>query len=374
MASPLPSLTWRSVPLHISGLSRSYSALECKLSPLQWHHRVQQPSSVIHLRVPHARYAHSRKSLLKVWADNKAYPMNSWTSKTNERESENQSGQTANRNLLLKLLIVAVIVAAVYTIFAALQPQSSIMIMGTKPVSTGPYYKLRLFGREMLIGERSPGWIYFWLLMAAGFGLFVSEEALNVWVGAVLARTLTFDRSWSSFVTSVSANGFYISSTMFWVYWGVCISDMIPFYAGRFAAQMKAGEALRKKVGVSEEKLKSISQTVQRYGNLIGFVERFSLGVRNPTAFVAGAMGVSPDKFFTGVCLGAVITMPLQMGVGCVLREHPMKALAGVAATVAAWTVLPYVAAGIASVAFVVWNKLPHQNQGTSTSPENMED
>jgi hypothetical protein len=25
-------------------------------------------------------------------------------------------------------------------------------------------------------------WVYFFLLMAAGFGLFVSEEALNVWV------------------------------------------------------------------------------------------------------------------------------------------------------------------------------------------------
>ena len=25
-------------------------------------------------------------------------------------------------------------------------------------------------------------WVYFWLLMAAGFGLFISEEALNVWV------------------------------------------------------------------------------------------------------------------------------------------------------------------------------------------------
>lgn len=25
-------------------------------------------------------------------------------------------------------------------------------------------------------------WIYFWLLVAAGFGLFISEEALNIWV------------------------------------------------------------------------------------------------------------------------------------------------------------------------------------------------
>ncbi|MCO5608987.1 hypothetical protein L7F22_063207 [Adiantum nelumboides] len=161
---------------------------------------------------------------------------------------------------------------------------------------------------------------------------------------------------------------------MFWVYWGVCISDMIPFYAGHFAAQTKAGDTLRKKVGVSEEKLKRISQSVQRFGNLIGFVERFSLGVRNPTAFVAGAMGVSPDKFFTGVCLGALITMPLQMSVGCALREHPVKASAGVAAAVAAWTVLPYIAAAIASISFVVWNKLPRQNCRTSTSSRNMGD
>ncbi|MCO5573296.1 hypothetical protein L7F22_027065 [Adiantum nelumboides] len=150
----------------------------------------------------------------------------------------------------------------------------------------------------------------------------------------VLARTLTFDSLWRGFVTSVSENRLYIFWTMFWVYWGVCISDMIPFYAGRFAAQTKAGDTLRKKVGLSEEKLKMISQSVQRFRNLIGFVERFWLGVRNPTAFVAGAMGVSPDKFFTGVCLGALITMPLQMGVGCALREHPVKASAGVAAAI----------------------------------------
>ena len=28
-------------------------------------------------------------------------------------------------------------------------------------------------------------WGYFWLLMAAGFGLFVSEEAMNVWVSLI---------------------------------------------------------------------------------------------------------------------------------------------------------------------------------------------
>lgn len=28
-------------------------------------------------------------------------------------------------------------------------------------------------------------WVYFWLLMAAGCGLFISEEALNIWVCAL---------------------------------------------------------------------------------------------------------------------------------------------------------------------------------------------
>ncbi|KAI5078799.1 hypothetical protein GOP47_0006470 [Adiantum capillus-veneris] len=372
MAAPSPSLAWHEAPLRSSRLCFSNSAMEWKLSSLRWHH-VHQPPLVIRFAVQHSRYACLRRSLFEVRAE-KDSQWNSWIPEANERGLENKSSQISHSNLLLKLLIVAVVVAAVFTLFAAFQPQSGFTMMGTKVARIDPHYKIRLLGRELLIGERSPGWIYFWLLMAAGFGLFVSEEALNVWVGAVLARTLIFDSSWRAFSTSVFENGLYIFSTVFWVYWGVCISDMIPFYAGRFAAQTKAGDTLRKKVGVSEEKLKSISQSVQRYGNLIGFVERFSVGVRNPTAFMAGAMGVSPDKFFAGVCLGALITLPLQMGVGCILREHPVRALAGVATAVAAWTVFPYIAAAIASIAFVVWNKMPLQNRGRSSPSRNMEE
>lgn len=272
-----------------------------------------------------------------------------------------ESGQAVDQNFLLNLLIMAVIGAAVFTVFTALQVRLSNTLVGTELAEAGPHYKLRLLGKNILIGERCPGWVYFWLLMAAGLGLFVSEEALNVWVGATLARSLTFNGLWMDLITSVSANGSYIFSTLFWVYWGVCISDMIPFYAGRFASQTKAGDTIRKKVGVNEKKLRSILQTVQRYGNLIGFVERFSLGVRNPTSFIAGAMRVAPDKFFTGVCVGALITMPLQMVVGFLLRERPMAGLAVVAAAVGAWTVLPYLAAGMASIVFVIRNRVAHQ-------------
>lgn len=101
--------------------------------------------------------------------------------------------------------------------------------------------------------------------MAAGFGLFVSEEALNVWVcplywyprlcsssiptlfrtcttlylfilhsgfivdncidffmmqvGISLARTLCLDGTWQSLVNSFSTNASYIISTVLWVYW-----------------------------------------------------------------------------------------------------------------------------------------------------------
>ncbi|GKA89540.1 SNARE associated Golgi protein [Tanacetum coccineum] len=113
---------------------------------------------------------------------------------------------------------------------------------------------------------------------------------------------------------------------------GVCISDMIPFYLGRLFKKSSASDDL----GINEDK--ALGHTiVQRYGNLIGFVERFSLGVRNPTAFFAGALGISPECFFAGVCCGGLITLPVQLGIGFLLRERHIFALATVATVVAVW-------------------------------------
>lgn len=62
---------------------------------------------------------------------------------------------------------------------------------------------------------------YFALLMAAGCGLFVSEEALNVWVGGSLGRCLVIDGTREALMRSLHANGAYIASVIFWVYWCV---------------------------------------------------------------------------------------------------------------------------------------------------------
>lgn len=131
---------------------------------------------------------------------------------------------------------------------------------------------------------------------------------------------------------------------------------MVPFYAGKLAA--RSGDQLSQKLGVSKEKYEQVTGNVQRYGNLIGFVERFSIGVRNPTSFLAGVAGISPAKFFAGVCAGGLITLPLQMSVGFALRERPVAALAGVAAVVGTWTVFPYAVAAILSLYYLVLRKL----------------
>ncbi|XP_020109861.1 uncharacterized protein LOC109725180 isoform X2 [Ananas comosus] len=215
----------------------------------------------------------------------------------------------------------------------------------SNPLPSPVGFTLELFGNKIVLPERTLGWIYFWLLMAAGCGLFISEEALNIWVGISLARSLSLNGNWQTLATSLSANAHFIVSTVLWVYWGVCISDMIPFYLGRAFRQTKASENLLSKLGIGKEKALSITRVVQKYGNLIGFVERFSLGVRNPTAFLAGALGISADCFFAGVCCGGLITLPLQLAVGFLLRERPVVALASVAAAVGIWTIFPYLIA-----------------------------
>lgn len=220
-------------------------------------------------------------------------------------------------------------------------------------VTSSVGFSFKAFGYRVLLPQFAPGWIYFWLLIAAGCGLFISEEALNIWVGITLARKLCLDGTWKSFAASFSSNAPYIISTVLWVYWGVCISDMIPFYLGKLFRHSGVSDDLCSKLGIGKEKVMNITQAVQRYGNLSGFVERFSLGVRNPTSFLAGAMGVSPECFFVGVCCGGLITLPVQLAIGFLLRERPIFALATVATVVGIWTIFPYAVA--ASTAFFLY-------------------
>ncbi|KAI4329870.1 hypothetical protein MLD38_028205 [Melastoma candidum] len=270
---------------------------------------------------------------------------------------------------------VAVGLAVIFTILSVVIKQNSsgpsfaFQILRDNPSSSAEAthigFSFKLFGYRIFLPESAPGYVYFWLLMAAGCGLFVSEEALNIWVGISLARMLSLDGSWQLFVESFSKNAPQILSTIFWVYWGVCISDMIPFYLGWFFNQSGASQDVSAKLGIGKEKALSIARLVQKYGNLIGFVERFSIGVRNPTAFLAGALGISPEFFFAGVCCGGLITLSIQLALGLLLRERPLFALASVATAVGIWTVIPYAAAACTALFIYLQRRYSTRSQSS---------
>ncbi|XP_039008706.1 uncharacterized protein LOC120136817 isoform X2 [Hibiscus syriacus] len=281
-----------------------------------------------------------------------------------DESHENQNGDSAGRgSSFLAKLAIALGVAAALTVvsfglkgvsFASLlEVQRLAEVSSSSTMDSTVGFTFNGFGYRFILPENAPGWVYFWLLMAAGCGLFISEEALNIWVGITLARMLSLDGTWHSFAESFSRNAPYIISTVLWVYWGVCISDMIPFYLGMLFRQTGASDDVCSKLGIGEEKVSQIRRAVQKYGNLIGFIERFSLGVRNPTAFLAGSLGISPEFFFAGVCCGGLVTLPIQLGIGFLMRKRPVFALATVATVVGAWTVFPYVMA--ASTALLLY-------------------
>ncbi|XP_050282513.1 8-amino-7-oxononanoate synthase-like [Quercus robur] len=134
---------------------------------------------------------------------------------------------------------------------------------------------------------------------------FISEEALNIWVGITLARLLTLDGTWHSFAESFSRNAPYIISSIL----EVCISDLIPFFLGKLFRQSGASDDVCSRLGIGKEEALNITHMVQKYHNLSGFVERFSLGVRNPTAFLAGAMDclLCPTGFAANMALMVTI-------------------------------------------------------------------
>lgn len=283
------------------------------------------------------------------------------------RVSMVNSSNTSRNSFLSKLAIGTGVAATVtlISIFGNWSSQGSAqnlpLFVDSSSQSVPIGFNLTVLGHRIVIPEYTPGWVYFWLLMAAGCGLFISEEALNVWVGITLARTLTLDQNWQAFTASFWKNAPYIVSTVLWVYWGVCISDLIPYYLGRMFRRTKASEDICSKLGIGKEKLERVTQAIQKYGNLIGFVERFSIGLRNPTAFLAGASGITSDCFFAGVCCGGIFTLSIQLAIGFLLRERPAMALAGVATVVGIWTVFPYIIAASTAL-FLFIRRKPSQS------------
>eukprot|EP00891_Asterochloris_glomerata_P000230 jgi/Astpho2/230/Aster-02133 len=105
-----------------------------------------------------------------------------------------------------------------------------------------------------------------------------------------------------------------IASVLSIIYIGVVVSDMITFGLG---AALRAGVLNAKSVKIlSGDGFKRAVAQIQRWGRWIGTVQRFSLGFRGPLCLVCGFTGVSPQLFASGVAVGTVGTMALQIAAG----------------------------------------------------------
>ena len=160
------------------------------------------------------------------------------------------------------------------------------------------------------VQDAHPIW-YLVLLMMAGTGLGVSEDALSVWVGGLWGR---------------GENPFPIEYYIVALYAGVVLSDTWTFILGRLAHDA-VGERLKKKIFSDPRKADRAMAKIQKYGDNIGFVQRFSVGARLGIAFLSGFSGISLTKFVAGTALGALITLPAQLYVGYLMREQIGKAI-----------------------------------------------
>lgn len=153
--------------------------------------------------------------------------------------------------------------------------------------------------------------VYFGLLMCAGFGLPVSEDALAIWAGGLIGR---------------EQNPFPTEHYVIALYFGACLSDFVTFGLGRLT-QRKLGDRLQSVLFKDPAKIEKAMRTIRKYGNKAGFVQRLSVGARLPISFFSGYSGISAPKFILGTFLGACISLPVQLGVGYAMRNQIAMAL-----------------------------------------------
>lgn len=112
----------------------------------------------------------------------------------NEVQIKGKGGHNKTEISFLAMIAIALGIAVIATLASignkpilgsTFRPQ--ILAEGSSSSAVAPApggFAFKFFGYSVILPEYAPGWVYFWLLMAAGCGLFISEEALNIWVCA----------------------------------------------------------------------------------------------------------------------------------------------------------------------------------------------
>lgn len=174
---------------------------------------------------------------------------------------------------------------------------------------------------------------YFLALIATGFGVPLSEDALCIFAGSTLP-----------ILPSTQARILLILH----LYGGVVLSDVTTFLIGkalrtkilhRFsnsiqiiqedescdvlmdASNNNANEQEQLDCNKRQRRRDVLQRKIASAGDAIGFVTRLSFGMRAPLMLLAGfSNGVSLVSFVSGTLLGALVSLSLQLGVGWSLR------------------------------------------------------
>jgi membrane protein DedA with SNARE-associated domain len=139
----------------------------------------------------------------------------------------------------------------------------------------------------------------FLVLLLCGVGLPVPEDIALLLGGFLVHRGLT-----------------QYPMTLAVSFAGVLAGDNSLFFIGRrFGSEVvRYFEIVRPRTQARIERLKLF---MRRHGHRAIFYARFLAGVRALVYLTAGSLGVAPARFFVYDTLGAVISVPLVVSLGC---------------------------------------------------------
>lgn len=223
----------------------------------------------------------------------------------------------------------------------------------------------------------TPPSVFFLCLVVAGFGVPISEDALCIFAGTILPM---LDASKSRRLLMA-------------LYTGVVFSDMITFTIGK---TLRSGvlEPIRNRMNLRAERINfceedemeelpidlseemaeemfedegefcaietpdlkktdKILAKLEAAGDYVGFVIRFSVGIRTPMMMLAGFSGKVPFlKYFCGTTVGAAFSLTSQLLIGYLMRNNPTAIVAAIASISTIVLLLPI------SIALCSWTSM----------------
>jgi membrane protein DedA with SNARE-associated domain len=231
----------------------------------------------------------------------------------------------------------------------------------------------------------TPPMVYFLSLLAAGCGVPVSEDALVIFVGTIIPSFWKTD--------PIRRNQFLLA-----IYFGVVLSDFLTFGIGKVMRMGIAGP-LRRRMDLQDERVKlcdeeendvkmtldnsnlvgvhtnddplepcilptpkakkrdRILAKLEEAGDYVGFIIRFSVGIRGPMMLFTGFSNRVPFlKYAIGTVIGAIFSVSMQLLLGYSLRNNPTAVVGAVASISSVVLLVPLVIGCTTSISHL-WSR-----------------